>query len=57
MSEFNAQSTTGQVMAGVSLAGKVALVTGASAGLVKFMPVSMIFILGGPVDLSAAATS
>jgi NAD(P)-dependent dehydrogenase (short-subunit alcohol dehydrogenase family) len=33
MSGFNAQSTTGQVMAGVSLVGRVALVTGASAGL------------------------
>ena len=33
MSQFNAQSTTGEVIAGISLAGKVALVTGASAGL------------------------
>ena len=33
MSEFNAESTTADVIAGISLAGKVALVTGASAGL------------------------
>ena len=33
MPEFNTQSTTEDVIAGVSLAGKVALVTGASAGL------------------------
>ena len=33
MSQFNAQSTTDEVIAGISLAGKVALVTGASAGL------------------------
>ncbi len=33
MTEFNADSTTSDVMAGVSLVGKVAVVTGASAGL------------------------
>jgi NAD(P)-dependent dehydrogenase (short-subunit alcohol dehydrogenase family) len=33
MSEFSAQSTTDEVMAGVDLTGKVAVVTGASAGL------------------------
>ena len=33
MSNFNAESTTDDVIAGVSLAGKVAVVTGASSGL------------------------
>jgi NAD(P)-dependent dehydrogenase (short-subunit alcohol dehydrogenase family) len=33
MSEFNAQSTTDDVIAGISLVGRVAVVTGASAGL------------------------
>ncbi|MEH6634888.1 MAG: SDR family NAD(P)-dependent oxidoreductase [Halioglobus sp.] len=33
MSKFDAASTTGDVMAGISLAGKLAVVTGASAGL------------------------
>ncbi len=33
MSDFNAESTTDDVIAGVSLAGKVAVVTGASSGL------------------------
>ena len=33
MSEFNEQSTTADVIAGISLTGKVAVVTGASAGL------------------------
>ncbi len=33
MTEFNAESTTDEVIAGVSLAGKVAVVTGGSAGL------------------------
>ena len=33
MRQFNAQSTTDQVIEGISLAGRVALVTGASAGL------------------------
>jgi len=33
MSEFNATSTTDQVVTGISLAGKTAIVTGASAGL------------------------
>lgn len=33
MSQFNAESTTDQVTQGISLAGKVAVVTGASAGL------------------------
>jgi NAD(P)-dependent dehydrogenase (short-subunit alcohol dehydrogenase family) len=33
MTEFNAQSTTDDVIAGISLVGRVAVVTGASAGL------------------------
>jgi len=33
MTEFNADSTTSEVLAGISLADKVAVVTGASAGL------------------------
>ncbi|MFK7976080.1 MAG: SDR family NAD(P)-dependent oxidoreductase [Halioglobus sp.] len=33
MSQFNAESTTEQVIEGISLSGKVAVVTGASAGL------------------------
>jgi NAD(P)-dependent dehydrogenase (short-subunit alcohol dehydrogenase family) len=33
MTEFNAESTTDEVIAGISLAGKVAVVTGASSGL------------------------
>ena len=33
MSTFNAESTTGDVIQGISLAGKVAVVTGASSGL------------------------
>lgn len=33
MAQFNAESTTDEVIEGVSLAGKVAVVTGASAGL------------------------
>jgi len=33
MSEFNAESTTDEVLAGISMAGKVAVVTGASSGL------------------------
>ena len=33
MSQFDAKSTTGQVIEGISLAGKIAVVTGASSGL------------------------